>query len=87
MIVFALEFARLEQLFELVSGAQCLLFFCMLQVWSNHTSLSVVSRDCYLLVFRRSGASIHSCQWSLVIVILLYVVGLEQLFDLVGRVQ
>jgi hypothetical protein len=26
VIVFALEFARLEQLFELVSGTQCLLF-------------------------------------------------------------
>jgi hypothetical protein len=41
-----------------------LLFACILQVWGNDLTLSVVSGDCYLLEFYRSGAIPRSCQWS-----------------------
>ena len=50
-------------------------------------TMSVESDDCYLLVFCRSGPIMRPCQWSPVIVICLYVAGLEQIFDLVSGVR
>ena len=64
-----------------------MLFACILQVWGNDLTLSVVSGDCYLLEFYRPGAIPRSCQWSPVLVICLYFAGLEQSFNPVGGVR
>ena len=53
VIVTRLYFAGLEQLFDLVRGVWCLLFACILEVWRNCSTLSVVWRLLFA-VFCRS---------------------------------
>jgi hypothetical protein len=73
-------------LFDLVSGVRGLLFACILQVWSNCSTLSVESGDCFSCVCCMSGAILWPCQWSPVLVICLYFAGLEQSPDPVSGV-
>ncbi len=84
--LFLLYFAGLDQLCDLVSGVLCLLFACILQFWSNQSTLLEEFGDCYELVLCGAGAIIQPCQWSPLIVIGLYFASLEQLFDLVSGV-
>ena len=77
---------RSGQLFDLVSGVRGLLFACILQVWSNCSTLSVEPGDCFSRVCCMSGAIVRPCQWSPVLVICLYFAGLEQSPDPVSGV-